>query len=54
VTFTAPTGGTYYINVKLSTRTVKGATPPSPATVNYAFSTTGVPGTTRGLNLRRT
>jgi hypothetical protein len=53
VTFNAPTAGRYYINVKLSTSTVKGATPPSPSMVNYSFSTTGVPGTTRGLNLRR-
>jgi hypothetical protein len=32
---------------------VKGATAPSPTTVHYDFSTTGVPGTTSGLDLKK-
>ena len=53
VSFDAPTAGTYYINLKLSTNSLKGQTAPSPETVQYVFSTTGVAGTTRGLDLTR-
>jgi uncharacterized protein len=51
VTFNAPTAGTYYVNVAFRTGSLKGATAPSPSAVNYRFSTTGVPGTTRALDL---
>jgi predicted extracellular nuclease len=51
VSFIAPTAGTYEINVKLSTNTVKGGTPPSPTTVHYLFSTSGVAGSARALDL---
>jgi len=50
-TFTAASAGTYYIEVKLSTSNIQGKAAPSPSTVNYSYSTTGVPGSTAGLNL---
>ena len=51
VTFTASTAGTYYIAIKFSTSNVTGKTAPSPSTVGYTYSTTGVPGSTTNLNL---
>jgi len=54
VTFDAPAAGTYYVNVKLSTNPVKGLTVPTPTTVHYVFSTTGVEGSTRALDLEKT
>jgi len=52
VTFNAPTAGTYFISVKYDTGSVKGKTAPSPGTtVHYNFMTTGVPGSTSGLDL---
>ena len=52
VTFNAPTAGVYIISLKYDSGSVKGATAPSPTTtVHYNFSTTGVPGSTNGLDL---
>jgi hypothetical protein len=53
VTFTAPTAGTYYIQLKYKTDSVNHQPAPSPTTVHYEFMTTGVPGSTSGLDLVR-
>jgi hypothetical protein len=42
VTFNAPTAGVYYIGIKFSTSSVDGKTAPTPTTVGYSYSTTGV------------
>jgi hypothetical protein len=51
VTFTAPTAGTYFISIKYDPHSVVGAPAPSPTTVHYNFTTTGVLGSTSGLDL---
>ena len=52
VTFTAPTAGTYFIGIKYDPHSVVGMPAPSPGTtVHYNFMTTGVPGSTSGLDL---
>jgi hypothetical protein len=51
VTFNAPTAGTYIISLKYDSGSVKGAAAPNPTTVHYNFSTTGVPGSTSGIDL---
>jgi len=51
VMFNAPVAGTYIISIKYDSKSVAGATPPNPTTVHYDFATTGVPGSTSGLNL---
>jgi hypothetical protein len=52
VTFNAPTAGTYFIGIKYSANSVAGSPAPSPGTtVHYNFTTTGVPGSTSGLDL---
>ena len=52
VTFNAPTAGVYIISLKYDAGSVKGGAAPSPTTtVHYDFSTTGVPGSTDGLDL---
>jgi hypothetical protein len=51
VTFTAPTTGTYIIGIKYNPHTVVGAPAPNPTTVHYDFATTGVPGSTSGIDL---
>jgi hypothetical protein len=51
VTFSAPTTGTYYIGIKYDTSSVVGQPAPSPTTVHYNFMTTGVPGSTSGIDL---
>jgi hypothetical protein len=52
VQFNAPTAGTYIIGIKYDSKSVVGATAPSPnTTVHYDFATTGVPGSTSGLDL---
>ena len=51
VTFNAPTAGIYYIGVKFQTKSVDGKTAPTPTTVGYSYSTTGVSGSAQGLNL---
>jgi predicted extracellular nuclease len=53
VSFNAPTAGTYHVNLKFSTNTVKGQAAPTPTTVHYVFSTTGVAGSERALDLVR-
>jgi hypothetical protein len=48
----APTAGTYIISIKYSSQSLKGDLAPSPGTtVHYDFMTTGVPGSTSGLDL---
>jgi len=48
----APTTGTYFISIKFSSQSLKGDPAPSPGTtVHYDFMTTGVPGSTSGLDL---
>jgi hypothetical protein len=52
VTFNAPAAGTYFIGVKYSANSVVGSPAPSPGTtVHYNLMTTGVPGSTSGLDL---
>ena len=52
VSFNAPTAGTYIISLKYDSGSVKGAAAPSPGTtVHYDFNTTGVPGSTSGIDL---
>jgi predicted extracellular nuclease len=51
VKLTAPVAGTYSINVKFSTNELKNAAAPSPATVAFTFSTTGVAGSAKALDL---
>jgi hypothetical protein len=52
VTFNAPTAGTYIIGLKYNSKSIAGAPAPSPTTtVHYDFNTTGVPGSTSGLDL---
>jgi hypothetical protein len=48
----APTAGVYIISIKYSANSVVGSPAPSPGTtVHYDFTTTGVPGSTQGLDL---
>jgi uncharacterized repeat protein (TIGR01451 family) len=51
VVFNAPSAGTYYIGIKYSPKSVAGETAPSPSTVTYTFSTSGVTGSTSTVNL---
>ena len=52
VQFNAPTAGTYIIGVKYDSKSIVGLPAPSPGTtVHYDFATTGVPGSTSGLDL---
>ena len=52
VTFNAPTAGIYFIGIKYAANSVTGSPAPSPGTtVHYNFTTTGVPGSTSGLDL---
>jgi hypothetical protein len=54
VMFNAPAAGTYFISIKYSANSVVGSPAPSPGTtVHYDFMTTGVPGSTSGLDLVR-
>ena len=53
VNFNAASAGTVYIGIKYDSGSVKGATAPIPTTVHYDFSTTGVPGSTQGLDLKK-
>ncbi len=49
-----PSGTTIIIGIKYNTGSVKGALAPSPTTtVHYDFETTGVSGSTEGLNLQK-
>jgi hypothetical protein len=50
--WTAPAAGTYFISIKYDSKSVQGDPAPSPGTtVHYNFTTTGVPGSTSGLDL---
>jgi len=50
--FNAPTAGTYIIGIKYDSKSIVGDPAPSPGTtVHYNFATTGVPGSTSGLDL---
>ena len=52
VSFNAPIAGTYIISIKYDSKSIAGDPAPSPATtVHYDFATTGVPGSTSGLDL---
>ena len=52
VQWNAPTAGTYYFGLKYSVNSLVGDNAPSPGTtVHYNFATTGVPGSTSGLDL---
>ena len=52
VQFNAPTAGTYIISIKYDTHSIAGDAAPSPTTtVHYDFATTGVAGSTQGLDL---
>jgi hypothetical protein len=53
VQFNAASAGTYVIGIKYSTANVKGATAPSPSTVDYTFQVTGDASTLQGLQLKR-
>jgi len=48
----APTAGTYFISIKYNASSIAGDPAPSPGTtVHYNFMTTGVPGSTSGIDL---
>jgi hypothetical protein len=52
VSFNAPVAGTYIISIKYDSKSIVGLPAPSPGTtVHYNFATTGVPGSTSGLDL---
>jgi hypothetical protein len=52
VTFNAQQAGVYYIAVKFQTGNIGGHPAPAPGTtVDYDFSTTGVPGSTSSVDL---
>ena len=51
VKFNAPAAGTYYIGINSSAQSLIGEPAPSPTTVHYDFTTTGVPDSTSGLDL---
>jgi len=52
VSFNAPVAGTYIISMKYDSKSIAGAPAPGPATtVHYDFATTGVAGSTSGLDL---
>jgi hypothetical protein len=52
VSFNAPVAGTYIISIKYDSKSIVGDPAPSPGTtVHYNFTTTGVAGSTQGLDL---
>ena len=52
VKFNAPTAGTYIIGIKYDSKSIVGHPAPNPGTtVHYDFETTGVAGSTQGLDL---
>ena len=52
VSFNAPVAGTYIISIKYDSKSIAGLPAPGPGTtVHYNFATTGVPGSTSGLDL---
>ncbi|MEO6970912.1 MAG: VCBS repeat-containing protein, partial [Chthoniobacterales bacterium] len=54
VRFNAPSAGTYFIAIKYNSQSLSGEPVPSPGTtVHYDFMRSGVPASTRGLDLVR-
>ena len=53
VKFNAPAAGTYYIQLMNKTDSVNHKPAPTPTTAHYEFMTTGVPGSTSGIDLVR-
>jgi hypothetical protein len=55
VTWSAGTGGTFYISVKYDTTSLVGANKPTGQNtyVDFQFQTNGVPGSTEGLRLSK-
>ena len=51
VKFNAPAAGTYFIAIAFNAQSIIGEPAPSPTTVHYDFTTTGVPDSTTGLDL---
>jgi hypothetical protein len=51
VSFNAPVAGTYIISIKYDSKSIVGCNAPNPTTVHYDFATTGVAGSTSGLDL---
>ena len=51
VKFNAPAAGTYFIAINFNAQSLLGQPAPSPTTVHYDFTTTGVPDSTSGLDL---
>ena len=51
VRFNAPAAGSYFIAIEFSAQSLNGEPAPSPTTVHYDFTTTGVPDSTSGLDL---
>ena len=51
VRFNAPAAGTYFIGINFIAQSLLGQPAPSPTTVHYDFTTTGVPDSTSGLDL---
>ena len=51
VKFNAPAAGTYFIAIDFNAQSLLGQPAPSPTTVHYDFTTTGVPDSTSGLDL---
>ena len=51
VRFNAPAAGTYFIAINFIAQSLLGQPAPSPTTVHYDFTTTGVPDSTSGLDL---
>jgi N-acetylneuraminic acid mutarotase len=53
VTFNAPSAGTYFIAIKFNAQSFIREPAPSPTTVHYEFTATGVPHSTSGLDLAK-
>jgi hypothetical protein len=51
VQWNASTAGTYFIGLTVSTGGLKNQTAPNPPTVHYEYATTGVTGSTSGIDL---
>jgi hypothetical protein len=47
----AASAGTYYVSLKLTTANVKSQPAPTPPTVHYQYATSGVTGSTTGVDL---
>jgi hypothetical protein len=51
IQWNAANAGTYYVGLSLATSRVRNKPAPSPPTVHYSFSTSGVTGSTSGIDL---